>query len=112
MSKFISCLFFVYLLFLSNSFSKDLASMGATGYHCTNLENYKKESVKSEIVGFLNGMNLQLLLKDENAKLKIINYNTDEFAYDYLVNYCEKNPKGTTIIGVYNYYKSLPDFSD
>ncbi len=56
MSKFISCLFFVYLLFLSNSFSKDLASMGATGYHCTNLENYKKENVKSEIVGFLNGM--------------------------------------------------------
>ena len=57
-------------------------------------------------------MNLQLLLKDENAKLKIINYNTDEFAYDYLVNYCEKNPEGATIIGVYNYYKSLPDFSD
>ena len=51
-------------------------------------------------------MNLQLLLKDENAKLKIINYNTDEFAYDYLVNYCAKNPEGATIIGVYNYYKS------
>ena len=111
MSKFILCLFFVYLISLNNSFSKDLASMGATGYHCANLENYKKENVKSEIVGFLNGMNLQLLLKDENAKLKIINYNNDEFAYDYLVNYCEKNPEGTTIIGVYNYYKSLPDFS-
>ena len=111
---FVISLFILFnsILFINNAISKDLASMGATGYTCDSLKNHEKEDVKSEIVGFLNGLNLQLMVMDDQARLKIINHNTIEFAYQHLVNHCIQDPEGSTIIGVYMYYKSLPNFSD
>ena len=107
---------FLSLFINQHSFSKEMATWGATGSYCKDLDPFLdseigKGLVQSEIRGFLNGLNLQLIIMDKNARLKILNHNDTEFALAYLINYCKKNPDGTAVEGVFEYYKSLPSFN-
>jgi len=55
---------------------------------------------------------LQSYINDRSIKMKVVNYNSTTFALEYLINYCRRNPDGATLIGVLDYYKSLPEFED
>jgi len=119
MKKLSTYLFFIFLSFFinQNSFSKDLATWGPTGSDCKDLKTFlnteeEKLLVRSEIRGFLNGLNLQSYINDRSIKMKVINYNSTTFALEYLINYCRRNPDGATLIGVLDYYESLPEFKD
>ena len=106
------------LFFLTQySYSKDMATWGPTGSYCKDLNKFLdseegKYYLIGEIRGFLNGLNMQLLNQNENARLKIINYNSIDYAFDYVINYCKQNPDGGVPIAVLDYFESLPSFKD
>ena len=116
MKKLSLYIFLVLSLFINQySFSKEMATWGPTGSTCKDLNPFLdseegKLIVQSEIRGFLNGLNLQLLIMDENARLKIINHNSLEFALEYLINFCRKDSGGAAVMGVLDYYETLPSF--
>ena len=118
MKKLSLYIFLLLSLFINqHSFAKEMATWGPTGSDCKNLIPFLdseegKLLVESEIRGFLNGLNLQLALIDEDARLKIVNHNSTDFALAYLINYCDKNPSGAALMGILDYYESLPSFKD
>jgi len=119
MKKLFLYIFLVLSLFFLTQYShsKDLATWGPTGDNCNNLNKFLDSEegefyLIGEIRGFLNGLNVQLLNQNENARLKIINYNSIDDALDYVINYCKQNPDGSVPIAVLNYFESLPSFKD
>ena len=116
MKKLSLYVFLFFSLFINeHSLSKEMATWGPTGSTCKDLEPFLdseegKLLVQSEIRGFLNGLNVQSLLMDENATLKIINHNSTEFALAYLINFCRKDSDAAAVIGIISYYRTLPSF--
>ena len=116
MKKILTCTFLLLSLFINqHSFAKEMATWGPTGSDCKNLIPFLdseegKLLVESEIRGFLNGLNVQLLIQDENSKLKIINHNSIDTALNFIIKWCKQNPDGGTPLAVLEYYESLPSF--
>ena len=47
-------------------------------------------------------------INEEYGKYKHLNYNSIDYAYSYLLNYCEKNPKNKIVEGILQYIVELP----
>ena len=119
MKKLSTYLFLILLSFFinQNSFSKDMATWGPTGSTCKDLKAFLdteegKLLVESEIRGFLNGLNLQSYINNKSIRMKVVNYNSTTFALEYLINYCRRNPDGAALMGILDYFESLPEFKD
>ena len=102
---------------INSSHAKDLASWGAIGASCNDMDQFldSKEGevfVTSSIQGFLTGLNTQLILDGKDKSVRIINYNSLDFAFDYLKEYCRKNKDGSPILGLLEYFRTLPVFKD
>jgi len=119
MKKFLGILVLGFLYFtINSSHAKDMASWGATGGTCSDMDKFLgfgetgEVVITSSIQGFLTGINTQLMLDGKEKSARIINYNSIDFAFDYLKEYCRKNKDGSPIIGLLKYFETLPKFKD
>ena len=62
--------------------------------------------------GFLSGLNTQLILDGNDKSVRVINYNSTDFAFNYLKEYCRKNKDSIPIVGLLEYFKTLPFSKD
>ena len=113
MKKFLLFILIIIFFLTKSSLSDEFATQGFTGIMCnkfmkTEATELNEAIIIMEIIGFLNGMNVSNRLNGK--KLKIINFNSDRFALDYLLNYCSKNPNKATFKGLIEYFNSLPSF--
>ena len=102
---------------INTSYAKDLASWGAIGASCNDMDQFLDSEVgevfiTSSIQGFLTGLNTQLILDGKDKSIRILNYNSIDFAFNYLKEYCRKNKDGSPVLGLLEYFSTLPVFKD
>ena len=89
---------------------------GFVGDSCKKFNKNKKEFgenfddiLESEMMGFLTGINTYIAYRDGNtAKVKLLDHNSQEYAYSNITEYCRKKPDGYVFFGLIEYYNSLP----
>ena len=116
--KILLTLFFLF--FTSSLTAEEFASWGIVEDTC---ENSLETISLSEKIGdfehdltnrifrgvmqaYMSGINYWIY--EEYGKYKHLNYNSIDYAYSYLLNYCEKNPKNMIVEGILQYIFELP----
>ena len=102
---------------INSSHAKDLAAWGAIGGNCNDMDKFLKYEegevvIIGSIQGFLTGINTQLILDGKDKSVRIINYNSIDFALDYLKVFCRKTKDNIPAAGLVKYFKTLPIFKD
>ena len=102
---------------INSSHAEDLASWGAIGGNCNDMDKFLKYEegevvIIGSIQGFLTGINTQLILDGKDKSVRIINYNSIDFAFNYLEEYCRKNKDGSPVVGLLKYFRTLPIYPD
>ena len=118
MKKLFSMILVLGLFYFTfnSSYAKDYASWGALS-SCNEFnevldDKSGEEVVKAEIRGFLSGLNGALILAGKEKSVRIINYNSEDFALDYLKEGCKITKDGVPHVGLINYFKTLPIYKD
>tara|TARA_B100002019_G_C21173709_1_gene549890 strand:- start:572 stop:919 length:348 start_codon:yes stop_codon:yes gene_type:complete len=108
---------FLLILFFSLNFSdvnSERVTLGFSGDTCKNFEEGRKideemfkSMFKSELMGFMSGYNLANAIKDRN-NTKILDYNSIDYVYSNILEYCRKNKDKAVFIGIIKYINSQP----
>ena len=61
---------------------------------------------RAAMQGYMSGINLWV--REVFGKYKHLDYYSIDFAFSYLVNYCENNPKNNVVDGILEYMDQLP----
>ena len=120
-NKFMKIFLILFVsLFSSSVFAKEYAAWGIVTNTCemtieihnlaADIGGEVEESTTSEyhsvIQSYLSGINLYI--HNEFGKFKHFYNNSIDYAYSYLMNYCEKNPEKKVVEGILEYLISLP----
>ena len=109
----------IFIFGINNTtFAKDKVTLGVTGDYCKKFNSNQiefKESkevymtlVQSEIRGFLTGYNIYVGIKERSVdNMKIINKDSEDFIFAYVLEYCKKNIDGAVFMGLVEYYNNL-----
>ena len=106
---------FLSLLWCNISFAERV-TLGFAGDTCKDFIDGKKkfgkdfeDGLKSEIMGFLTGINIYIADLDGNTdRVKLLDHNSIDYAYSNISEYCRKNTDGYVFFGLVDYYHSLP----
>ena len=111
---------FFVLLFSSSLVAEEFASWGIVEDTCENslrvlniaeeIGNFEHELTiriyRGVLQAYMSGVNFWIY--EEFGMFKNLNFNSVEYAYSYLINYCEKNPKNVLGDGILQYLLELP----
>ena len=111
----------LFILFFSSFiFAKEYASWGIVEDTCENsleiinlsekLGNFEHDLTnriyRGVMQAYMSGINNWIYV--EFNMYKHLNYNSVDYAYDYLLSYCEKNPRKLIVDGILQYMIELP----
>ena len=108
---------YIFLGFLCFNVSfAERVTLGFTGDTCKDfIDGEKKfgkdfeDGLKSEIMGFLTGVNIYIADLDGNTdRVKLLDFNSIDYAYSNILEYCRKKTDGYVFFGLIDYYHSLP----
>lgn len=116
MKKLSLCVFLSLIWSNFNLVFAERVTWGFSGDSCKNFNETKKkygkefdEMFESEIMGFLTGINTFTSYDAGNTdRVKLLDHNSLEYAYNNISEYCRKKPDGHVFIGLIEYYNSLP----
>ena len=103
------------LMWCNLSFAERV-TRGFSGDSCKQFLESQKEfgkefddGFKSEILGFLTGINIYIADRDGNTnRVKILDYDSLDYIYSNITEYCRKKSDGYVFFGLLDYYHSLP----
>ena len=108
---------YVYLVMMwCNIGFTERVTLGFTGDSCKIFNESKDEFGKefedhfqSEMIGFLNGFNMYIGMRDgESKNMKILDHNSIDYVYSNIVEFCRKNPEDQVFFGLVDYFNTLP----
>jgi len=112
MKKIFLCIF--CFLLLSNLAKSERVTLGFSGDTCKKFNESKKidekifkEIFRGELMGFMTGFNIANAIKDRDS-VKSLDYNSIDYAYSNIVEYCRKNEDQTVFLGIIEYINSQP----
>lgn len=111
----LSLYIFLGLVWCNIAFAERV-TWGFAGDSCKQFNETKNEFGKefddmftSEMLGFLTGINTYVAYNDGNTdRVKTLDFNSQEFAYSNIIEYCRKKPDSYVFFGLIEYYDSLP----
>ncbi len=118
--KFSFLILFFFIFTSNSSYSKDLATWGATGAKCSQAVDIVnrfgkmgRETLGFSIQGFLTGYNSHVMLMDlqnkSSVKAKVINkYSITEIT-NILIGKCTASPSKATYIALIEIWRTFPD---
>ena len=111
-------LLYIFLGFtFYNAGFAERVTLGFAGDSCKmfneNKDKFGKEFddiFESEMMGFLTGYNMHVAENDGSIeKMKTLDHNSIEYAYNNIIEYCRKNSDDYVFFGLIKYYNSLPN---
>ena len=75
-----------------------------------NYEKFIKDMIELNIQGYVTGRNIAFTYTGYFSKLRDLDFNSVSFAYEYLLNYCRRNPGKVVSRGLNEYHESLPQY--
>ena len=115
-------LLIVTFLFVSFEIKAEFATWSLASTSCSEVikevEEFKRSNdemfiqdwIELDIQEYLTGRNLAFADTGDFSKLRDLGFNSVSFAYEYLLNYCRRNPGRAVSRGLNEYHESLPQY--